>query len=398
MSEIALLLLYTVAALSQNYYQVLGLSATASAQEIKLAYKRLAVQYHPDKHGGSTLYEELFKAVAAAYRVLGHPARRAHYDQQLRVAARQAEEVRRQQQFRQSGQRVYGVPMPPPTPLRTRRPAGAHERHYRSIPRQQVRFTRRDYWLTALLGLSILLFVAAVKITMDQVSGVRNYERGLRAYIRHNWSAAHGYFTDALHFKPGYNAALRRRAEVAQLGLREYANARTDLRTALADAPPAERGQLWLRLGQCEAALRRPRAAQAAYAQAVRLDSTLARAWLLRGEAQLFRELKFALAAQSFTRGLQDAPAVSRLRAQLLTFRGLARYKLRHYDAAQRDYWNVLDITPRSGQIYFLLGRVAQQQQNQELACEYFRRAIVQGYGFAQTARDTTCLQPKVRR
>ncbi len=360
-----------------------------------MAYKRLAVRYHPDKHGGNPVYEELFKAIAAAYHVLGNESRRAHYDQQLRAVERHRDEARRQQHFRQQGQHIYGAPMPPPAPpLRTRRPAGAHERNYQSVPRQRVKFTRRDYWLTAVLGLGLLLFVASVKITMDYVSGTRNYSRGLRAYAQGNWTGAHSYLTDALHFRPGYYPALRRRAEVSQLGLREYEAVRTDFRAALAEAPAnsrSERGRLWLRIGQCEAALNRPVAAQAAYQRALSLDSTLARAWLRRGEAMLFNRQQFGAAARLFSAGLRHAPADSRLRGQLLTFRGLARYKLRRYEAAQRDYWDVLSITPRSGQIYFLLGRVAQQQRDRERACEYFGRAVVQGYEYAQLARDTTC-------
>lgn len=133
--------------LSQNHYQVLGVPPTAHLRDIKLAYKRLAVQLHPDKHGGSTIYEERFKAVAIAYRILNDPARRAAYDHQLRQAELRAAEARRQQQYRPQGQHIYGVPMPPPAPLRTRRPAGAAERHYRPIARQH-KFTRRDYALT----------------------------------------------------------------------------------------------------------------------------------------------------------------------------------------------------------------------------------------------------------
>ncbi|WP_126546788.1 J domain-containing protein [Hymenobacter amundsenii] len=381
--------------MNQNHYQLLGISAAASAQAIKMAYKRLAVQYHPDKHGGNPIYEELFKAIAAAYYVLGNESRRAHYDQQLRAVERHRDEARRQQHFRQQGQHIYGAPMPPPAPpLRTRRPAGAHERHYQSMPRQRAKFTRRDYWLTAILGLGLLLFVVSVKITMDYVSGTRNYSRGLRAYTRGNWTGAHSYLTDALHFRPGYYPALRRRGEVSQLGLREYEAARSDFRAALAEAPAnsrSERGRLWLRIGQCESALNRPLAAQVAYQRALALDSTLARAWLRRGEAMLFNRQQFGVAARLFSAGLRYAPADSRLRGQLLTFRGLARYKLRRYEAAQRDYWDVLSITPRSGQIYFLLGRVAQQQRDQERACEYFGRALIQGYEYAQVARDTTC-------
>ncbi|OGX82244.1 hypothetical protein BEN47_18625 [Hymenobacter lapidarius] len=114
-----------VPSVSQNHYQVLGVAPTAAAAEIKRAYRQLVVRYHPDKHGGDVRYEDQFKAVAVAYRVLGDPGRRATYDFQLTQASRRAEDVRRQQQHRPATQHVYGVPMPPPAPLRTRPPAAA---------------------------------------------------------------------------------------------------------------------------------------------------------------------------------------------------------------------------------------------------------------------------------
>ena len=120
--------------MSQNHYQVLGVAANAPAADIKRAYRRLVVQYHPDKHGGDVRYEDQFKAVAAAYGVLGDPGRRATYDFQLAQAARRLDEERRRQQHRPAAQHVYGVPMPPPAPLRTRPPAGSRERHYQRIP------------------------------------------------------------------------------------------------------------------------------------------------------------------------------------------------------------------------------------------------------------------------
>ncbi|RZK23817.1 MAG: J domain-containing protein, partial [Hymenobacter sp.] len=66
--------------MSQNHYQVLGVLPAASAEAIKQAYRRLAIQLHPDKHGGDPHYAEQFKTVATAYRVIGDPARRAQYD------------------------------------------------------------------------------------------------------------------------------------------------------------------------------------------------------------------------------------------------------------------------------------------------------------------------------
>jgi len=62
----------------RDYYEVLGVSKGASADEIKKAFRRAAVQYHPDKEGGS---EEKFKEVNEAYEVLKDPSKRQRYDQ-----------------------------------------------------------------------------------------------------------------------------------------------------------------------------------------------------------------------------------------------------------------------------------------------------------------------------
>lgn len=61
---------------TRNYYEILEVSQSATQDEIKKAYRRLALKYHPDK-GGS---EAKFKEIANAYEVLSDPSRRAEYD------------------------------------------------------------------------------------------------------------------------------------------------------------------------------------------------------------------------------------------------------------------------------------------------------------------------------
>ncbi len=63
---------------NQDYYSILGLNKSASADEIKRAYRKLAHQYHPDKGGGNP---EKFKEVNEAYQVLGDAEKRKQYDQ-----------------------------------------------------------------------------------------------------------------------------------------------------------------------------------------------------------------------------------------------------------------------------------------------------------------------------
>ena len=64
----------------RDYYEVLGVARSASDQEIKSAYRKLAVKYHPDKNQGDNAAEERFKEAAEAYSVLSDPQKRAHYD------------------------------------------------------------------------------------------------------------------------------------------------------------------------------------------------------------------------------------------------------------------------------------------------------------------------------
>lgn len=65
----------------KDYYKILGVNRNASAEEIRKAYRKLALKYHPDRNPGDKAAEERFKDINEAYQVLGDPQKRAHYDQ-----------------------------------------------------------------------------------------------------------------------------------------------------------------------------------------------------------------------------------------------------------------------------------------------------------------------------
>ena len=65
----------------RDYYEVLGVEKNATADQIKKAYRRKAIEYHPDKNPGNKEAEDKFKEAAEAYEVLSNPDKRARYDQ-----------------------------------------------------------------------------------------------------------------------------------------------------------------------------------------------------------------------------------------------------------------------------------------------------------------------------
>src|SRR5215475_11403342 len=66
--------------MKRDYYEVLGVSRSCGDEDLKKAYRKLALKYHPDKNPGDKEAEERFKEIGEAYQILADPERRARYD------------------------------------------------------------------------------------------------------------------------------------------------------------------------------------------------------------------------------------------------------------------------------------------------------------------------------
>src|SRR5512137_2926182 len=99
----------------KDYYKTLGVERKASADEIRSAYRKLAMKHHPDKNPGDKKSEEKFKEINEAYQVLSDEQKRARYDQlgsaysNFRTSGGRPSDFQWDDWFQQSGgQRGYG--------------------------------------------------------------------------------------------------------------------------------------------------------------------------------------------------------------------------------------------------------------------------------------------------
>ncbi|MEM6644135.1 MAG: DnaJ domain-containing protein [Bacteroidota bacterium] len=137
-----------------NYYHVLGLSEDASPAEIKAAFKRLAVKYHPDKHPGKSDMEEKFKEVNQAHQVLSDPYEKARFDLKLKY-----------QQFTQQSHTHNTAP---------RHDYSYPRRPYRQPNRAYGRIDQRQNIIATAYAFGITFLIAA--IVMGTVWAKRSYD------------------------------------------------------------------------------------------------------------------------------------------------------------------------------------------------------------------------------
>jgi tetratricopeptide (TPR) repeat protein len=351
--------------LQLNYYNILGVSASATLRDIKQAYKKLAIQYHPDKHQGNTFFEEKFKQVNEAYQVLSNPHKRAAYDLKLQYLLQM--KLRQQAVYQQHYH--YQGPV--------RRPSSVSERHYRPIPKS--RFIRKDYYIVAAIFSGVIIFSLLLKLVMDHVTAVDNYKEALTCIEQQKWSSAHNLLTQAIYFKPTYAAAYMKRAYIEMEVREDYQAALSDLDASITNAE-AKTAQMYYLRSKCNQELHNTMGAEADLSNAIGLDKNFALAYYDRGMLRAVSLNKFPEAIKDFTKYLKLGFPNAAMQENSLYYRGFCYYLTAQNSAALQDYRQVLRQDSKNARVFFLIGKAQVELDSTKAACQNFDKAFNLGY------------------
>lgn len=363
---------------SGNYYQILGVGPKASPDEIRAAYKKLALKYHPDVNQGSKESEERFKEVLEAYQTLSDPQKKDLYDLRLFYRA-----------FTQGGEsaRPSGGQ---PDPVYRGTPRTGYEREradYRR--RQQDRQAYREYRGPAESNHLTLHTVALTLLVLGSFAMISLWFGWMMNKYTARQALEQGQYQRALELDDEYGEAYYARFKARQgIMASESRLLLKDLSLAIryTDEIPGmwylERSRLYFKLDslpRCEADIK----------AAIVTDPSLDSAWLAMGDFQLFTLEKPAVALVYFDSCLKIRP--NSFEAQY--GKGLSHYKLKQFVPSITAFSRCLDQSPDVGQLFFLRGSAELALGRKKEACIDLDQALNLGVDEAKPLVDAYCLK-----
>ena len=357
----------------KNYYHVLGIDYSVTPSELKLAYRKLAKQYHPDVNPDDSDKEEMFKLVSEAYYVLSDSNRKASYDLSLLLGLNEMydklEEKERRERY-------------------ARRRAQAN---YASRRREPVTYSRKVYIAITVLLTLVASAVLIVPFGLSHYSSAYHYDKGLEYYNNEQYYAALNSLQHAIiDFGSKDIEACLLSGNILMDKYGQFSNAMeyADLGLKLASSP-IEKVQLLYLKGMCLNG-------NGDYINAVEQFEEARKIW------PEYDSLYYRLGTiYAYKLGeYQKAKVVlDRLLNMNNNFsdayyaRAYCHYHLEDYESAADDIDTYLNrFNSSDGEVYLMQARVAEKLQQTEQACTAIKKASLYNIREAERLRDKFCL------
>ncbi|HXH17569.1 MAG TPA: DnaJ domain-containing protein [Chitinophagales bacterium] len=322
----------------RNYYTILGVTSSATQDEIKAAYRKLVRQFHPDKNYGN---EGHFKLIQEAYEVLSDERKRDHFDAQLAYETyiNDPEELTKFLREQKNKPKKYRKPAPES-----------------GEPKRKLVFNS-----TSALVASLVLIIAMVNLLIfkDRMTSVPEDEiqnQGL-GYLQSNEKLTHEYFQKAMSYFHSQNN---------EFALMYFAKA-----IELSPQDP----KLYFNRGLVHYVMKDYRAALNDLNQTVKLNPNYKNVYWVRAKLKYDMDDN-AGAIADFTEAISHDP----YNDSLYFNRGLAYYYMAEYESAIRDIDRAIQLNPRQGQYYFDRGDAKQMAGDDDGTCSDWMKAKEMGY------------------
>ena len=156
----------------KNYYHLLGVDYDVTSADLKVAYRNLAKQYHPDVNSDDQEKEEIFKTVSEAYHVLSDSNKKAAYDLSLLLGLNDIYTEEEERRYRYGRRRAY------------------YSADYTPPKREPVTYSRQVYVAMTALVVMVALSVLIIPFALSHYSSAYHYDKGLEYYNNKQYFAA----------------------------------------------------------------------------------------------------------------------------------------------------------------------------------------------------------------
>lgn len=355
-----------------NYYQVLGVNTTAGEQEIKASYKKLAVQFHPDKHGGDPYYEERFKQINQAYQVLSNSTFRKKYDLKLQYGYKASPSSTQKNTKKSAGEDQpprYSYRKSKPKPRPTKKSTGT--KYY-------------GYWLVLIIGM-LATAGGFMYSFMNEYATEKYFTEGEKFYEENAYQAALAKYLDVLQVDPEHSESYERLGDIQSGYLKDYEGALGSYVMAIKHRDTLN-PDLLLKQGKVMSELDMHEFALQKFRDINNIDPEYDSAWFYSGEVYMLKK-DYKEAAKAYG----QAYRLNKDFEGSLYRQSLAMFYLKHHNKSIELLNSLLQKDSNNGGYFMLRGKNNLCLRDTVLACRDFYYAQLYNFPSAKSYINNYC-------
>ena len=353
--------------MAQTHYQVLGLTPSASAEEIKLAYRNMAKIYHPDRESGNSAFnEEKFKQINEAYQILSDPQKKAMYDLTMISYPRyRAKKVK----YRKRTSRYY-----------SNRPTS---------------YTKMAYVYGFIFVIALISIVGYSTYYLVDYQSEQDYKQALNLYNEGQYAYAVVKLMNSTkdYGKSSLKACILA-SKILLYDLKNYQEAEMFIEKGLKLAETDEdKAQLYYYKANLLKFQQYYDQAYLAYQTTLGIDQQFDSAYYQLGELDAFVFKRYKLAIANFGQLLE----VNADQYEAFLGRGYCYQQLGNHEDAVSDFASYIENNSREGMAYYLKAVSEIELEDSVNACNDLSYAKILGVEKSQELIDSNCAKKKTQ-